>query len=190
MIQALASYKAMSDRHPSTRCELTCNEQAFYEGKIDYLIDGDWAFQALSEHLADKLGVAVLPTFGGGQMQPMSSSYVLAMSQGLDKGKRAAALALAQFLLSPEVQADLYQHSGLFPGIKSVGDALLPKMGVLRQGLYQQLLISRPMPNSYQMLIAWLVLGKGLETLFDEEYLPTEIAQKMQQQAEQEVAAR
>ena len=42
----------------------------------------------------------------------------------------------------------------------------------------------------YEVITAWLVLGKGLETLFDEEYLPAEIAQKMQQQAEQEVAAR
>lgn len=190
MVKALAAYQAMSERHPSSRCELTCNEHAFLEGKIDYLIDGDWAFQGLKEQLEDKLGIAVLPTFVGGPMQPMSSSYVLAMSQGLDKDKREAALALADFLLSPEVQADLYRHSGLFPGIKSVGDALLPQMGDLRKGLYQQLLVSRPMPNCPQMLIAWLVLGKGLEMLFDEEYLPAEIAEKMQQQAEQEVAAR
>ncbi|GAA4492667.1 sugar ABC transporter substrate-binding protein [Pseudaeromonas paramecii] len=190
MIKALESYKAISDRHPATRCELTCNEQAFYEGKIDYLIDGDWAFQALKEQLEGKLGVAVLPSLDGGQMQPMSSSYVLAMSQGLDSEKQAAAQALAHFLLSPEVQADLYQHSGLFPGIKSVGDALLPQMGDLRKGLYQQLLVSRPMPNSRQMLIAWLVLGKGMEMLFNEEYLPDEIAQWMQQRAAQEVTPR
>lgn len=189
MIRALERYKAISDRHSASRCELTCNEQAFYEGKIDYLIDGDWAFQALKERLGDKLGVAVLPSFAGGQMQPMSSSYVLAISQGLDKAKQEAAHALARFLLSPEVQADLYQHSGLFPAIRAVGDALLPQMGDQRKVLYQQLQASRPMPNSRQMLIAWLVLGKGMIMLFDGEYLPAEIAELMQQQAQQEVAA-
>lgn len=70
---------------------LMCNEQDFIRGDVDYLIDGDWAYQMLHDVLGNKLGVALLPTIAGHPMKPLSSSYVLAIRQNISASKRKAA---------------------------------------------------------------------------------------------------
>ena len=183
MVTALDDYKKALKRFPSARCELMCNEQDFIRGDVDYLIDGDWAYQMLHDVLGDKLGVAVLPTLNGQPMKPLSSSYVLAIRGNISPAKRKIAEELANYLLSEETQARLYERSKLFPAVPKVGDSMEARMSADMKVLHQQLQASLAMPNDRNMLIVWLVMGKVLKLYLDDEYTAQEAADVMQKMA-------
>lgn len=185
MVAALAAYQQALARFPGTKCELMCNEHAFLRGEVDYLIDGDWAYQMLHEPLGDKLGVALLPKLGGKQMKPLSSSYVLAIREDISPAKKAVAEQLVNFLLSEESQRRLYERSKLFPAVAQVGNKMRKEMSPDMQVLHTQLEQSLAMPNDRNMLIVWLVMGKALRLFLDGEYDAKETAAYMQSLAEE-----
>ena len=185
MVNALNEYKRALVRFPAARCELMCNEQDFIRGDVDYLIDGDWAYQMLHDVLGNKLGVALLPTIAGHPMKPLSSSYVLAIRQNISASKRKAAEELANYLLSSDTQQRLYERSKLFPSVVKVGNSMEAKMSDDMRVLHQQLQSSLAMPNDRNMLIVWLVMGKALKLFLDDEYTAQEAAEAMQRMAEE-----
>ena len=186
MAKALAVYQQAVARFPASDCELLCNEQAFIKGEVSYLIDGDWAYQMLHEVLGEKLGVAVLPTLQGRPMQPLSSSYVLAVRAGISPAKRQAAVELGRFLLSDQSQRSLYLRSKLFPSVNRVAKAMAASMTDDMKTLHRQLELSRAMPNERKMLVVWLVMGKALKLFLAGEYNAQEAAHMMQSLAEEE----
>ncbi|MGL4206253.1 MAG: sugar ABC transporter substrate-binding protein [Aeromonadaceae bacterium] len=185
MVAALESYQQAVARNPATKCELMCNEHAFLRGEVDYLIDGDWAYQMLHEVIGEKLGVALLPKVGGKQMKPLSSSYVLAIRDDLSPAKRAIAEKLVTFLLSDDAQRRLYERSKLFPAVAAVGSKMNAHMSPDMRVLHTQLQQSLAMPNDRNMLVVWLVMGKGLHLFLDGEYDAKEAAEYMQSLAEE-----
>lgn len=186
MVSALTTYKDLYVRHPASACSLMCNEQKLVEGEIDYVLDGDWAYQMLHQTLGDKLGLAMLPTLHGQVMHPLSSSYVLARTDNMSPAKRQATEELARFLLSDDSQARMYLHSMLLPAVPMVAERMQGQMSPDMQVMSRQLLQSKPMPNSRKMMLFWLVMGKGLDLLVNEEFTANEVAAKMQSMVQQE----
>lgn len=84
----------------------------------------------LYDVLGDKLGVAVLPTLNGQPMRP-PVFYVLAIRGNISPAKRKIAEELANYLLSDETQARLYERSKLFPAVPQVGDSMEARMSRL-----------------------------------------------------------
>ena len=185
MVAALEAYQKAVARFPATRCELMCNEHAFLQGEVDYLIDGDWAYQMLHDLMGDKLGVGLLPRIDGKLMKPLSSSYVLAIRDDIAPAKKAVAEQLVHFLLSDATQRRLYERSKLFPAVTTVGASMYPKMTPDMRVLHAQLKQSLAMPNGRNMLIVWLVLGKALHLMLQGEYSAQEAAEYMQSLAEE-----
>lgn len=191
MVAALQGYVALIARHPVAQCELMCNEQAFIKGEVSYLLDGDWAYQTLKDVLGDRLGMALMPTWQGQRMVPLSSSYVMARRGDLSDTKRQISEELVRFLLADETQKALYERSKLFPSVARVAANLSDKMSEDMRILHQQLLKSRAMPNDRKMMIVWLVMGKSLELFLSGEFSAQETAHNMQTMAvEEEGSAR
>ena len=52
----------------------------FIQGKVPYLIDGDWALGELKQHFSTELKISCLPTYNNHHMHSLSGGKVLAFN--------------------------------------------------------------------------------------------------------------
>ncbi|RME68943.1 MAG: extracellular solute-binding protein, partial [Verrucomicrobia bacterium] len=90
--------------------------QAFVDGRLDAIIDGEWVAGELHTAMGETLGIAPLPTWEGTPLQAFRSAQVLAFPNLSLSGRRGPLLRqLARFLQTPEAQRYIWQTIGAIP---------------------------------------------------------------------------
>jgi maltose-binding protein MalE len=155
--EAFRDYYELKDGLKLGPCDYTCSQKAFVEEKVDYLINGVWAYGELKEKLGDKLGVALLPKLKGKDLVPMFSTIALLFpDQSLDKDKTGTLKAFIRILQSEKVQKN-WASLGHIPILPNVASPKDPNWDVVLGQLKQ----ARAMPSDPAMVWAWEALRKG-----------------------------
>lgn len=155
--QAFRDYYDLKDALKLENCDYACSQKAFVEEKVDYLINGVWAYGELKEKLGDKLGVALLPKLKGKDLVPMFSTIALLFpDRSLEKDKTGTLKAFIKVLQSETVQKDWAKlgHIPILSHVESPKDANW-------EAVLGQLKLARAMPSDPAMVWAWEALRKG-----------------------------
>ncbi|KPA53930.1 sugar ABC transporter substrate-binding protein [Photobacterium lucens] len=170
MVAALKYYRYVSEQKMvNEQCEYTCSQADFIQGKEAYAINGDWAYQDLKNNMGDNLGVALLPTIDGKQMRSMKSTFVISLPNYSvrSKQKRKLIEQFVKFVQRPTIQKLVYEKTHLLP----VSEQLLNEYKKQAKGsdkvLFEQFELSKPMPSSIKMSIAWQAIAIGFKRYED-----------------------
>ena len=87
------------------------------DGTVNAMFSGSWSFGAVKEILGDNLGVAKLPTITVGGEEKQLKSFAGSKAVGVNPNSESmqAAVALAQYLASPEAQRKHYEIRNIIP---------------------------------------------------------------------------
>lgn len=164
MIDALSFYKQLASRGVvNPNCNYSCSLARFVEGDVPYHINGTWAIEALSGHLGDNLGVALLPDIDGLPMRSYYSAYVIvfpALSRHSPE-KLAALRSFARHVQSADFQVKLLQQGSQMPVNRRARQEFINSDDGLNAVFVKQLERSVIMPDSPEMVIVWDAMSRG-----------------------------
>lgn len=164
MVEALSYYKVLRDKKLySQTCDYECAASLFVSGKLAYNINGTWAGENYFRVLGENLGVAPLPAIDGRPMLPSFSTYVIAFPNNSLMGpKKDHIIAFVNYLLSRDVQLNMWERAGAIPAeITAYKHALNNSAGYLQDTL-KQLDATKPLPADQAMTYLWDAILKGL----------------------------
>ncbi|WP_305463798.1 sugar ABC transporter substrate-binding protein [Photobacterium leiognathi] len=189
MVAALKYYRDLAKQKVvDEQCRYTCSQADFVQGKEAYAINGDWAYQDLKNTMGENLGVALLPTINGSQMRSMKSTFVLSLPNYSSRPKQEKKLIekFAKFVQRPSIQTLVYEKTRLLP----VSEHLLGEYKKQAKGndkvLFEQFELSKPMPSSIKMAIAWQAIAIGFKR-YEDGLSAEESAEYMQHIATQQM---
>lgn len=189
MAAALEFYKSLRVRElPYPNCNYRCGVDLFKTEKMAYTINGDWIGKEFYQALGDKLGVTAIPMAEGHKMVPTFTSHILAFpNDGLNGPRKAQLMSLAQYLLSPKVQQQLWDRTGAVPVDESVfNDVQEHAEGYLKSTL-ELMKQTKPLPTEKEMTFLWDAIGKGFLRHREGALTAPAAAKYMQQLAERHI---
>lgn len=165
-------------------CGWECGKTFFHKGKVAYSIDIDAAVFTGLEALGNHFGIARLPKW----KESVMSSYYANMAifiprQTLSFAQRKAMKRLVDFFSSMTTQKTLATEQYLMPVHYGVQRALEQHEDHIVQVLLQQLLVSKPVPNTTVMHNIWISMGKNLQPFLTGKLSPEEFLTLVQQAA-------
>ena len=170
MVKALKYYRLLVHLGiVDDSCDYNCSQKRFINGKSAYLINGDWAYYDLKKALGDNLGVALFPTLNGKVMHPMSSTFVMSIPDlnNSSKEKQKLIKEFALFVQHESNQKQIYKKNRLFPVSATYFNQLKAAAKGNELFMFKQLSLSKEMPSSIKMAIAWQAIAIGFQRYQD-----------------------
>lgn len=144
-------------------CDNDCARQRFLSGQVDYLIDGDWAYNELSQS-EPNLTINALPTYRGKPMASFSGAKVFAITEkGMqDIDKQMVLREMVSFLQSNRFSYLARSDAMMSPFIDVNQKRMASNEGSFTQ-MYQQFQAAQIMSSDYYMAIVWEASARALE---------------------------
>ncbi|MGR6838767.1 sugar ABC transporter substrate-binding protein [Aliivibrio wodanis] len=149
--------------HIGTNCDSSCSRQRFIDGQASYLIDGDWAVSDLLDVFGDDLGVISLPSYKGKPMKSLSGGKILIMTKAgyQNPEKREMIQQLIELAQDKEFLTLLInEHQYISASVEVNRASISPDKNIMYL-VYQQYLLSQPMPTSLRVSFIWEALARG-----------------------------
>jgi maltose-binding protein MalE len=128
----------------------------FLQGDFAAVINGEWRYVDTKLVMADRLGVALLPSYHG---QALNSSFNALMlvfpGHSLETEKGLVLLELAKYLQSQAVQQEWVEMANRIPVDKKVFVQFTGVAGLDHVAILEQLKASVPLPNALGMMRFW-----------------------------------
>lgn len=163
MVAALDFYKNLRvQKIPAAECSYGCTLDLFKQGKVAYTINGDWVGNEFYEALGENLGVAPIPKANGNSVVPTFATHVLAFPKSALQGEKSEVLyALADFLLSTEVQQRIWREVGAIPVEGKAFEQAQSSSQGYRKSMLELMESTRALPSDKAMTFIWDAIGKG-----------------------------
>lgn len=144
-------------------CDNGCARQRFLSGQVDYLIDGDWAYNELFQSEPD-LTINALPTYRGKPMASFSGAKVFAITEkGMqDIDKQLVLREMVSFLQSNRFSY-LARSDAMMSPFKDVNQKRLASNEGSFTQMYRQFQAAQIMSSDYYMAIVWEASARALE---------------------------
>ncbi len=144
-------------------CDNDCARQRFLSGQVDYLIDGDWAYNELSQS-EPNLTINALPTYRGEPMASFSGAKVFAITEkGMqDIDKQLVLREMVSFLQSNRFSY-LARSDAMMSPFKDVNQKRMASNEGSFTQMYQQFQAAQIMSSDYYMAIVWEASARALE---------------------------
>lgn len=135
----------------------------FIQGKVPYLIDGDWALGELKQHFSIELKISSLPTYNNHHMHSLSGGKVLAFNAEAmaNSDKRKAMRTLATIVQNPEFIEDVIINQNLISTNRSINRKWYDANSTYYSELYKELTPAYAMPSTVEMAVTWEALIRG-----------------------------
>ena len=135
----------------------------FIQGKVPYLIDGDWALGELKQHFSTELKISSLPTYNNHHMHSLSGGKVLAFNAEAmaNSDKRKAMRTLATIVQNPEFIEDVIINQNLISTNRSINRKWYDANSTYYSELYKELTPAYAMPSTVEMAVTWEALIRG-----------------------------
>ncbi|MDK9771624.1 extracellular solute-binding protein [Vibrio sp. B181a] len=135
----------------------------FIQGKVPYLIDGDWALGELKQHFSAELKISSLPTYNNHHMHSLSGGKVLAFNAEAmaNSDKRKAMRTLATIVQNPEFIEDVIINQNLISTNRSINRKWYDANSTYYSELYKELTPAYAMPSTVEMAVTWEALIRG-----------------------------
>lgn len=149
--------------HIGTNCDSSCSRQRFIDGQASYLIDGDWAVSDLLDVFGDDLGIISLPSYKGRPMKSLSGGKILIMTKAgyQNPEKREMIQQLIELAQDKEFLTLLInEHQYISASVEVNRASISPDKNIMYL-VYQQYLLSQPMPTSLRVSFIWEALARG-----------------------------
>ncbi len=171
-------------------CDYELANALFKEGRAAFLVNGDWSWGDYLKANVD-FGVAPLPKISatGNWPSPLVSTKGYSLNSNVKEPRRkAAALLLIRFLVSPEVQLRFAERVGTLPSRLELRNQpqianhpLLSQSGEIMSH-------AQPMPLVPEIRAVWDVLRKYYQAVLGGSIEPIEAARMAQIEAEKQIA--
>ena len=144
-------------------CDNDCARQRFLSEQVDYLIDGDWAYNELSQS-EPNLTINALPTYRGKPMASFSGAKVFAITEkGMqDIDKQLVLREMVSFLQSNRFSY-LARSDAMMSPFKDVNQKRMASNEGSFTQMYQQFQAAQIMSSDYYMAIVWEASARALE---------------------------
>ncbi|MEW9698944.1 extracellular solute-binding protein [Paenibacillus sp. SI8] len=141
----------------------------FISGQVGAIICGEWNFNYLTQHMQGKLGIGRLPSIGGNDSIPMSSSIgMIFPNRALESELKDELRSFARFMLSEECQLKWVNEVQRIPANRAVLQYLAANSSPNWVEILSLLQESRPMPIDPLMIHNWVAMEHGLRVLLEE----------------------
>lgn len=171
-------------------CDYELANALFKEGRAAFLVNGDWSWGDYIKAGVD-FGVAPLPKISATGLWPaplVSTKGYSLNSNVKDPRRKAAALLLIRYLVSPEVQMRFAEKVGTLPSLLE----LRSKPQIANHPLLSQsgeiMSHAQPMPLVPEIRAVWDVLRRYYQAVLGGSVEPREAARLAQTEAEKQIA--
>ncbi len=146
-------------------CDQDCARSKFEDGKVAYLIDGDWALGELKQSMGSKLTISSLPNYQRRPMRSLSGGKVLAFSQHAmnHPQKRQALEELAQIAQESEFIYKVIIGQNLISSQYKLNEFSYYANATYYDQLYTELSPAIIMPSSVRMAVFWEAVNQGIK---------------------------
>lgn len=185
-VAALKFYKQVIMR-PTLQeyCKYECALEKFVEGKVAYLINGEWAGKQLHKELGDFLGVAPIPKPDGQTVISPFTTHVIAFPGDSLKGeKRKALINFVNYMQSEEVQLKMWQELSTIPVENNAMDKIQKSSTSYLRDTLKLMDNTRPVPADFVMSAIWDAISKGFVRYKENALTAPQAADFMQKAAE------
>lgn len=144
-------------------CDNDCARKLFLKGEIDYLIDGDWAYNELSQS-EPNLRINALPSYQGKRMASFSGAKVFAITEkGMQDIEKQPVLREMVSYLQSNRFSYLARSDAMMSPFKDVNQKrMATSQGSFTQ-MYHQFQAAQMMSSDYYMAIVWEASARALE---------------------------
>ncbi|MFA0309426.1 maltose/maltodextrin-binding protein [Vibrio splendidus] len=137
-------------------CSDTCARQRFIHGEVEFLIDGDWAFNELDEAFGRNLYVNPLPTYRGESMSSFSGAKIFAVTdKGMQNLDKKAALKEVVLYLQSSSFTYLAHSNAMVSPFYEVNQRRVEEGNQIFSNMYDEFQASQMMSSDYKMAIVW-----------------------------------
>jgi arabinogalactan oligomer/maltooligosaccharide transport system substrate-binding protein len=138
-------------------CDYNCMDALFKEGKVAFIINGDWAISTYKEQLKGDLGVAMIPRLSetGQWPTPMLSGKYFMLSAKLQGPKLALVKRLVEFYTDEDNQIGQVKALMRLPALSQAAKAKVITDDPNLNASMAEILVSRPMPMATEMRAIW-----------------------------------
>lgn len=166
-------------------CDYNCVDALFKEGKVAFIVNGDWALSGYQEHFKGDLGVARIPRHAGtGRWPtPMVSGKYFLLSSKLEGEKLDLIKRLVEFYTNEENQVAQVEKLMRLPALtEAAGASVIQDNPALRASM-SQIMVGKPMPMATEMSAVWGAMRTHLGRAVAKKAAVEESARKMQKDA-------
>lgn len=169
MRNAFSDYVAIAkDLRVDTHCDQQCLNSGFKNGKIAYLMSGDWASYEMEHALGKDLGIAPLPSFHGKRLRSFRTDHFLVFPYHSIRKNPSVIKKFVHYLQSEGVQRRWLLEAHRLPVHPKV---LFSSAELIQRTYHQQLedILSYSLaPDFPVMLYIWPALRHGIRRLIEE----------------------
>lgn len=170
-------------------CDYNCMDALFKEGKVAFIINGDWAISTYQAQLKENLGVAMLPKLSqtGRWPTPMISGKYFMLSSKLQGDKLALIKRFIEFYTNEENQIGQVKALMRLPALtQAVKSKVITGDPNLRASM-DQLLVGKPMPMAIEMRAVWDSIRPLFNKVLSGQMSVGEAVPRMQKDAETKI---
>ncbi|MDZ4804462.1 MAG: extracellular solute-binding protein [Candidatus Eisenbacteria bacterium] len=170
-------------------CNYQLMDTLFKEKKTPFIINGPWSWQDYIDS-GINLGLAPIPPLepGGRRPAPMAAAKGYSINANVPAERKAAVLALLEYLTSPEVVAD-FPDLLILPSRREILDSPKVTGNPLLVASRQAYEAGRRMPVTPQMRAIWDAMRPVQQSVMNGSLRPEAAAAQMQKDAVSKIAA-
>ncbi|MBI5883697.1 MAG: extracellular solute-binding protein [Elusimicrobia bacterium] len=166
-------------------CEYNCTDALFKEGKVAFIINGDWAISTYRDKFGKDFGVAKIPKLSstGRWPSPMVSGRYFMLSAKLSGEKLDLVKRFVEFYTNPENQIGQVKALMRLPALSEAARSKVITDDPILRASMEQILVGKPMPMATEMRAVWDSARPHLGRAVNRKATPQEAAAKMQSEA-------
>ncbi|MBI4676059.1 MAG: extracellular solute-binding protein [Elusimicrobia bacterium] len=166
-------------------CEYNCTDTLFKEGKVAFIINGDWAISTYRDKFGKDFGVAKIPKLSatGRWPTPMVSGRYFMLNSKLSGAKLELVKRFVSFYTNKENQIGQVKSLMRLPALAEAAGAGIIRDDPILKASMDQILAGKPMPMATEMRAVWDSVRPHLGRAVNKKATPREAVAKMQSEA-------
>ncbi|MFA6317128.1 MAG: extracellular solute-binding protein [Elusimicrobiota bacterium] len=166
-------------------CEYNCTDALFKEGKVAFIINGDWAISTYRDKFGKDFGVARIPKLSatGRWPTPMVSGRYFMLNSRLSGQKLELVKRFVEFYTNEENQIGQVKALMRLPALTEAAKSKVIMDDPILRASMEQILAGKPMPMATEMRAVWDSVRPHLGRAINKKATPAEAVAKMQSEA-------
>ncbi|MBP7795316.1 MAG: extracellular solute-binding protein [Elusimicrobiales bacterium] len=172
-------------------CDYNCMDSLFKEGKVPFIINGDWAISSYSEQFKENFGIGLIPEISETHRYPtpmISGRYFLLSSPiSSNTEKFEIVKEFVKFYTNKENQIKQFKELKRLPALKEASMSKEVLSDPIAKVSMEQILKGKPMPMAYEMRAVWDTVRNYQGLVMTNKMSIDEATFKMQKEVERKI---
>lgn len=160
----------------------------FFAGEIGAIINGEWVYNYIADHMKGKLGVCGLPLINGVKpVTPTSAVGLIFPNNSLESEYSEHLIKFARFMLSEECQEKWANSAKRVPVSTAVANQAEKTGSANRRAVIEQMKSSYTLFNDKKNASTWFVLEYVIDLYFNKGIKSKEIIGKLKERVQEAI---